>query len=296
MSIIEAAPPIAAPAAPASQPENALDKPAPGPQLERQADGTWAPAQLEPKPEGEGAEGVDAEGKPKVERTPEERERMRMQRAIDRKTKQAAEAKAERDHARAEIERLTRGSTAPNNRVTAADSEPLSLTRAQLRELVTAEASRLAPTLAEQSTEVQRRTGVLQSLAKTWGQERFDEVASDLDDAFGGLVDRSGTPKPAIEAVFEADEPAKVIEYLADPDNLEEAEAIARMTAAQAGKAVAKLEAKLKTTPAKGNPRASNAPVPLEPVRGAGSVSSAPNPSDTKAWIRWRNEQERKGL
>ena len=147
-----------------------------------------------------------------------------------------------------------------------------------------------------QAAEEERRQGVIQSLAKTWGKERFDELSSDLDDAFGGLADRSGKPKPALEAVFEADEPARVIEYLADPDNIDEAESLARMSAAQAGRAIAKLEAKLSATPAKDKPKASKVPAPLEPVRGQGAVSTAPDPADTKAWIRWRNEQERKGM
>lgn len=229
----------------------------------------------------------------KTEKTPEERERQRMQRGIDRRTRQLAEARAELEQVRRQ---LTPKRIQGNNQDADSDSEPLTLTRAQIAELVTAEAAKLAPTLREQATEVERRQGVVQSLAKTWGQERFDEVASDLDDAFGGLTDRSGKPKPATEAVFEADNPARVIEYLADHDNADEAESISRMSAAQAGKAIAKLEAKLEAEKQNGKPKPSKVPPPLEPIRGQGAVSGAPNPSDTKAWIRWRNEQERKGL
>lgn len=230
---------------------------------------------------------------PKPEKTPEERERARMQRGIDRRTRQLAEARAEADLLR---QQLTNGQNSTKVSTTADDSEPLSLTRAQIQELVKAEAAKLAPTLQEEALEVQRRQSVVQSLAKTWGQEKFDEVSSDLDDAFGGIMDRSGMPKPAIEAVFEADDPAKVIEYLADPDNLDEAERISRMSAAQAGKAIAKLEAKLSTEKPKPKTEVSKVPAPLEPVRSQGSAASAPDPSDTKRWIAWRNEQERKGL
>jgi hypothetical protein len=159
-----------------------------------------------------------------------------------------------------------------------------------------AEAHKLAPTLKEQSAEVERRQGVIQSLAKTWGQEKFDEISSDLDDALGGLTDSSGRPKPAIEAVFEADNPAVLIEFLADPDNADEAERIARMGAIQAGKAIARLEDKLKAAQAKDKPQPSKLPPPIESVRGQGAVSVAPDPSNTKAWIAYRNEQERKGL
>lgn len=241
--------------------------------------------------EGESHEGEENQAKP--EKTPEERERARMQRGIDRRTRQLAEARAEAEYLR---QQLTRGRSKQDNSASADDSEPLSLTRAQINEMVKAEAEKLAPTLKNQALEVERRQSVIQSLAKTWGQEKFDELSSDLDDAVGGLTDSSGSIKPAIEAIFEADEPAKVIEYLADPDNLEEAERIARMGPIQAGKAIAKLEVKLSTQAPKPKTKVSNAPAPLEAVRGQGKVTGAPDPTDTKAWMRWRNEQERKGL
>ena len=251
---------------------------------------TASPAVETPIIDGTAPE-VAAEAAPEAdarpEKTPEQREIDRLRRGIDRKTRQLAETRAQLD--------LTHRPIEGNNRESADDSAPLSLTRAELAQMVTAEAKRLAPTLHEQATEAERRQSVVQGLAKTWGQERFDEVSSDLDDAFGGLTDRSGRPKPAIEAVFEADEPAKVIEWLADPDNASEAERISRMTGPQAGKAIAKLEAQLSTVTAKAKPQASKVPAPLESIRAQGSVSTSPNPTDTKAWIRWRNEQERKG-
>ena len=152
-----------------------------------------------------------------------------------------------------------------------------------------------------------RRQGVIQSLqtrledlppsvASSGHKNRFDELAANLDEALGGLADKNGRPTPAMEAVLGADKPEAVIEYLADEDNADEAERFARMNDFQRGKYLAKLEAKLETQPKKAAPKASKAPAPLEPIRGQGSTSGAPDPSDTKAWIRWRNEQERKGL
>jgi hypothetical protein len=205
----------------------------------------------------------DEEGEPKqkVEKTPEQREIERLRRGIDRKTRQLAEARA------ASHSTVTRDTRQEQNSRTEDDDTPVSLTRAQISEMVKAEAAKLAPTLRDQATEAERRQGVVQGLAKTWGQERFDEIASDLDDVFGGLADSKGKPKPATEAVFEADEPAKVIEWLADPDNAEEAERISKMGLAQASKAITKLEAKLAgvaTTPQ------SKAAQPLEAIRGQG--------------------------
>ena len=236
--------------------------------------------------EGEGETKPEAEAKP--EKTAEQREIDRLRRGIDRRTRQLSDARAQLD--------LTRGQSRVDNQPTADDSEPLSLTRAQLAELVKAEATRLAPALRSETAEIERRQGVIQSLAKTWGQEKFDEVSSDLDEAFGGLTDRSGRPKPATEAIFEADEPAKVIEWLSDPENVDEAERISKLGPLQAGKAIAKLEAKLSTLTPKPTTKVSTAPAPLEAVRGQGNTAGAPDPSDTKRWIAWRNEQERKGL
>ena len=242
------------------------------------------------KPEGEG-------DKAKPEKTPEERERQRMQRGIDRRTRQLAEERAARQALERQLADLTNKDQQRNNYTSSqVDSEPLTLTREQLAEMVKAEAQKLAPSLNEQNATVDKRKSVVQSLATTWGQERFDELSSDLDDAFGGLTDSSGRPKPAIEAVFDADRPADLIEYLADPDHSDEAEAIARMNPVQAGKAIARLEDKIQAAKAKGKPQPSKQPPPLESVRGQGGVSNGPDPSNTKAWIAWRNEQERKGL
>ena len=262
-------------------PSIATDTPAASPEIEQV---------ITPDVEVEAVEGAETppETDAKPEKTSEQREIDRLSRGIDSRTRQLSEARAQLD--------LTRGNIVNDNKQTADDSEPLSLTRAQLAELVKAEATRLAPTLRSETAEIERRQGVIQSLAKTWGQERFDEVSSDLDDAFGGLTDRSGKPKPALEAIFEADQPARVIEWLSDPDNLDEAERISTLTGAQAGKAIAKLEARLSTVAPKPTSKASKAPAPLSAVRGQGSTSSAPDPSDTKAWIRYANEQERKGL
>jgi hypothetical protein len=208
----------------------------------------------------------EAEAKVKPEKTPEQREIERLRRGIDRRTRQLSEARAQLD--------LTHSKNDVPYQQSTNDSEPLSLTRAELAEMVKAEAHRLAPTFLEQATETERRQSVVQSLAKTWGQDRFDQLSSDLDDAFGGLTERSGQPKPATEAIFEADEPAKVIEWLADPDNIDESERISRMTSAQAGKAIAKLEARM-AIEAKDKPKPSKAAVPLESVKGAAPVKKA---------------------
>jgi hypothetical protein len=239
--------------------------------------------------EAQGDEAKEA----KPEKTPEQREVERLRRKIDRLVRQREELRARVP----EPQELRQQNIDGINRQPQDDSEPLSLSRAELQRLVNEEAKKLAPTIKQQQAEIEHRKGVIQTLAKTWGQEKFDTLAADLDDTFGGLADANGRPKPATDAIFEADDPAAVIEFLTDPDNAETAESIARMNDRQAGRAIAKLEAQIAAKKATGKPQASKAPAPLEALRGAGkSESAGPDPSDTKAWIRWRNEQERKGL
>jgi hypothetical protein len=232
----------------------------------------------------------EAKEEAKPEKTPEQREIDRMRRKIDRLVRQREELRAQNNG------RLQETPIGDTNRQPQDDSDTLSLSRAELQQMVKDEAARLAPVVREQQAEIEHRQSVVKSLASTWGQEKFDALASDLDDVFGGLADRSGKPKPATDAIFEADDPAALIEYLADPDHADEAEVIARMGDRQAGRAIAKLEAKLSAAKSEAKPKASKAPAPLEATRGTGTTSGAPDPRDTKAWVKWANEQERKGL
>lgn len=272
----ESALPVQGQSAPeaSGQPDNAAL-----PQGQRTDEGQHAEGSQGERDTAAAAGAEEGAGK-KPEKTPEQREIERLRRGIDRRTRQLAEARAQLG--------VGRPAGASSNQQVPGDddSEPLTLTRAELQQRIKDEALRLAPTLRSQEAETERRQGVIQSLAKTWGQERFDQVASDLDDALGGLADSSGRPKPAIEAVFEADDPARVIEYLADPDNADEAESIARMNSAQAGKAIAKLEAKLGAKPAA--PQTPKAPPPIEPIRGRGESQKHPSDMSDKEFAAYR--------
>jgi hypothetical protein len=229
---------------------------------------------------GEG-EGKEPETEAKKEKTPEQREIDRLRRRVDNLTRQKYELKASAPAA------------AQQQQSSQADDEPVTLTRAELQRQIEAQARQLAPSMTEQQAEVERRHGVVTSLAKDWGPEKFDTLSAELDEAFGGLVDRSGTPKPATDAIFHADNVKAVIEYLTDPDNADEADRISKMTAVQAGRAIAKLEGKLEVEKSKAKPKPSNAPSPLEPARGGGVPNGMPDPSNTKAYIAWANAQER---
>jgi hypothetical protein len=203
------------------------------------------------KPEGEKAEGESA----KKEKTPEQREIERLRRRVDNLTRQKYELRA--------------GQQQPVQQQTPAnDEEPVTLSRAEIERMVAERAAKLAPTISEQKSEIERRQAVVKSLAKTWGQEEFDAKASDLDAVFNGLADTRGRPKPATDAIFEADDPKAVIEYLTDPDNADEAERIASLSPSRAAREITLLDAKLKTTPDK--PQPSKAAKPIEAIRGQG--------------------------
>ncbi|WP_395652554.1 hypothetical protein [Brevundimonas sp.] len=245
------------------------------------------------KPETEGQAEQDGEPKneqAKPEKTPEQRERERMQRGIDRKTRQAAEARAEAEHLRQELSRLRGEGAGATNRTPQDEDDTVSLSRAELAEMVKSEAAKLAPTLKQQQAEIEQMQKVAQSLQKELGEEGFEALASDLDDALGGAL-TSGKPSPVIDAIFSADDPQAVIKYLADPDNDAEAEVIGRMSAVQAGRAIAKLELKLAEAKARDKPQRSKAPEPIEPARASGAAASS-EPDTSKwtddQWIKWR--------
>lgn len=218
----------------------------------------------------------------KKEKTPEQREVERLRRRVDNLTRRRYELEAIAANARQQQQPNTEGD----------DDEPVTLTRAELNQRIAEQAKQLAPTMREQQAEAERRHTVVNSLAKEWGQEKFDTLSAELDDAFGGLVDRRGAPKPATDAIFEADSPKDVIEYLTDPDNADEAASLSTMSALQAGRAIARIEQKLDAAKSKAKPKPSNAPAPIEPARGGGVPNGMPDPSDTKAYIAWANAQE----
>lgn len=228
----------------------------------------------EAKPEGE--EGGDKEPA-KKEKTPEQREIERLRRRVDNLTRQKYEL-------RASVPQQAQEKT-PN----ANDDEPVTLSRAELERQIEERAAQRAPSIAEQQAVKEHRQAVVSSLEKEWGKQEFDAKAADLDDVFGGLADAHGRPKPATDAIFEADNPKAVIEYLTDPDNADEAERIASLSPIRAGRAIALLDAKLKAAPDK--PQASKAPKPLEAIRGQGSAEKDPSRMTDAEFADWRRRQ-----
>lgn len=229
--------------------------------------------------QGEQVEGQakpEGEEPPKKEKTQEQREIERLRRRVDSLTRQKYELRAAAPQQPQQKEDPEHG------------DEPVTLSRAELQRMVAERAEKLAPSITEQRAEIERRNGTVKALSKEWGQEEFDAKASDLDAAFEGLTDAQGRPKPATDAIFDADNPKAVIEYLTDPDNADEAESIARLSAARAGMAIAKLELKLKEAAAKAKPQPSNVAKPLEAVKGGGVPTKDPSQMTDREFAAWR--------
>lgn len=188
-------------------------------------------------------------------KTAEQRELEKARRRIDKLTKRLHERDAVENYRAAQKEY-----DAPN------DDEPITLTRAELQQRIQAEAIKVAPTVKQQAAQLEQRQAVIAALEKDFGTEKFNEIAADLDEALGGLADQKGQPKPVAEAIFETENPRALIEYLADPDNEDEAKAIGRMSGMQAARAIVKIEAKLAE-----KPQPSKAAEPLSAVKAAGS-------------------------
>lgn len=218
----------------------------------------------------------------KPKKTPEQLEINRLRKATARLTRQ-------REEARAQLA-VTQANTVNTVQETD-DSETLSLTRAELNEFVNKQAQQLAPIIQQQQAQARQREAVLSGLEKKLGQQGLATLSENLEDAFNGLDDGRGNLKPVFDAVFYADDPQAIIEYLGDPDNFEEAEAFSAMNLTQAGRAIGKIEGKLEAFK-KEKPKPSNASKPLEAVKGSGTIKGMPDPSNTKAYIAWANEQE----
>lgn len=237
-------------------------------------------AEGQTKVEGEGDQAKPEKTETELRMEQLERENKRMQRGIDRRTRQLAEARAQIG--------LTRETLSAQNTDTD-ENEPLSLTRAELAKFVKAEAEKLAPTLGKQALEVEKQRASVQSLLKDVGQDKFQELTDELAEVFDG---------PKQLAVLGAENPAALLKYLTDPANADESEEIGRLSAIDAGRRLARIEAKLAAESPKEKSKVSKAPEPLGEIRsqGAAQASMQPDPKNTRAWMAWRNEQERKGL
>jgi hypothetical protein len=216
----------------------------------------------------------EAEQKPG--RHPLEKELAKERRRISRLVEQREISRAEAANLRAELDKL-RGPDLQNTRTddkTSADDDPdvVRIPRSELPKL----AERLQSEASERETMRKAAAGMRKALG-----DDFQRVTDELAEVFNADLQF---------AVAASEAPAELARYLTDPDNADEAERIARMSPIQAGRAMAKIEAKLAAKPEK--PQPSKAPKPVDPVRGGGGSFE---PDTTKMTDEQWFEYRRKG-
>ena len=230
------------------------------------------------KHEGEAqGEAEKAEDK-KTERHPLEKVLAKAERRNQSLARRVHQAEA----ALAQYGALQRPAIGDINQHEGADSEVLSLPKAQLDRLIEERARALAPSITSQAAEKERQTAAVVAMQKDLG-DRFLEVTNDLASVFD--ADKQ-------MAVLRSDAPVKLIEYLTDPDNADEADRIAGMDAYDTGRALAKIELKLAAVKAGNKPQRSSAAAPIESVKASGGAFE---PDESKMTdTQWARHQEAK--
>jgi hypothetical protein len=200
--------------------------------------------------------------------------------AIERATARAA-AKAERRAFREATQRLAQQQPAPQQQA----SQPTPDGRPQRAQFATQEAYEDA--VADWRLDQREAVKQTQTLAKKTADiyAKAEKLEGFDRDAFDELP----LTRSIVEAMIDADAPEQLMAYMAA--NAEEVERIASLPAARQAAAIGKLEAKLEAEKTK-PPARSNAPSALGAVKGKAAAGGPPDPSDTKAYIKWANEQE----
>jgi hypothetical protein len=223
---------------------------------------TDAAEQADPSPESEG----------KQELTEEQKTIRKLQRRIDRLTAGRGAAAREAELLREQLTQRQREATD--------DPEDEGERRIDPKEI-----DRLATERAREMTRQERIKGtvgkVLDAGKKLPGfNEAVNAVAEEV-----AFTDRKGNATPFIEAVLDADKPAQLLHYLGN--NPDEAAAFANLTPAQTGRRLALLEAKLE----RDAKSASNAPKPLDPVKGHAAGEKDPKDMTDAEFAKWRRAQ-----
>ena len=109
------------------------------------------------------------------------------------------------------------------------------------------------------------------------------------------LLTRAAGVGPVVRVLCSVIDDHRVIEQRIephDPDNADEAASISKMNALQAGRAIAKIELKIAAAKSNAKPKPSNAPAPIEPVRGGGvAMEKDPAQMTDAEFAAWRRRQ-----
>ena len=227
-------------------------------------------------PEATGEQKQDDAAKPN-EASDADKSLKRLQRRVDRVTAARYQAEARAQQLEAQLARY-------QQQTQQEEGEKPSIDPARIDEIVSQKAREIAR--VEQVAE--RSNKAFESGVKAFGDAFKASIAAVIDEA-GPLIDPKGLPTSLGEAILDSDEPAKLLHYLGQ--NPEAAESLQGLTAAQLGRRIARIEAEMGKAP---EPAPSKAPKPLQPVKTQVAGNGEPDMKDTAAWIRWKNQQDKK--
>lgn len=225
-----------------------------------------------------------ADGGNQSQVTPKSYSEEELQDRIERATARAA-AKAERRAFREATARLQAQPTPQQHSQQASDGRPSRAQFASDDQYVEALTDWKLDQREQRATQAKQQEQQ-QTLAKK--TEDIYAKAEKLPGFDRDAFDELPLTRPIVEALVDSEAPEKLMHYLAA--NPAEVERIAKLSPARQAAELGKLEAKATETKP---PQRSNAPPALGSVKGAASSNPMPDPSDTKAYVKWANEQER---
>ena len=114
--------------------------------------------------------------------------------------------------------------------------------------------------------------------------KKFTESMQEFAEEVGPVFDKNGNPSTVMAAILDADEPHKLIIYLAGKPDL--SAELADLSPSRQIRRIAQIEKEM----GEDKPKPSTAPKPAQPVKGGGS-DSEPDPKDTTRWIDWENKK-----
>lgn len=210
---------------------------------------------------------------PKEPESEESKALKRMQRRIDKRTADVYRERAEKDqlaHRIAQLEQRLQpedGQTQPSG--------------ADLERVVQSQAQTLAQEIARQQDVSRSVASVLKA-----GRElpNFDAACNVVNEELP-FYDRAGKPTPFLSAVLEFDQPAQLLSHLGSNPDL--AAELADLTPTRL---VRRLDAIEREMADKAKPKTSQAPKPLDPVRGQGG-SKEPSAMTDREFAAWRKAQ-----
>jgi hypothetical protein len=207
--------------------------------------------------------------------TPEQRRLKQLQRTVDRRTERLGGLSRENQLLREQLATYEQQNRAaqPDQ-----DEEPARLTPADIDRL----ANERAKALREQDT-VREKAAAVMAAGKQF--DGFDEAVNAVAEEVP-FTDRNGRPTPFIRTVFAGPNPAAVLHYLGK--NPDEAAKFSGMAPEEIGWHLAELKNRIER---EAKDKTSEAPKPLQPLRGNAKGDKDPGQMTDAEFAAWRKAQ-----